>query len=386
MSDITIGRTFDELTAKVKEFDAGIKSNQREVRELNQGLRLSQGNSVELIKQKYQAFETQLVNTKQKADFLRQQMAMLNEKKEQGIPLTNQEIAQLERLEQQLASTEIQVTSLTAAIGQKSRVIAKAQYGTMEQDLRRTQNELRNMNQLLSTTTSMMGIMGATGDQSGDNVMRGMRTAMSGMQAVIGLSSLLQSTNNTSASTFQRLATSATMAMGAFALGSTIINQFGGESQRTVGIIMSVAGALGAAAIAALAFKGVLSWGAAVPMILASVGAGAAGLSAIFREARQDVEEISGLSSNIGFANFQGGGTGARMPSAHITQTAQSTLSQQSIEVAVYNAVTRAVNSTGLNRRASISETRVTAGEIVRFIFDDFLDENSRQNNPLVVR
>lgn len=68
-------------------------------------------------------------------------------------------------------------------------------------------------------------------------------------------------------------------------LGTAILSQFEGETQRVISIVFLAVGAFTALAIAVLAYKGALTMGVAVPIITAAVGIGAAGIKGLIDSA-----------------------------------------------------------------------------------------------------
>lgn len=68
-------------------------------------------------------------------------------------------------------------------------------------------------------------------------------------------------------------------------LGTAILSQFEGETQRVISIVFIAVGAFTALAIAVLAYKGALTMGIAVPIITAAVGIGAAGIKSLIDSA-----------------------------------------------------------------------------------------------------
>lgn len=75
------------------------------------------------------------------------------------------------------------------------------------------------------------------------------------------------------------LALSAAAAVGAFALGYTVLNSLPEPMRQTAAVLAVVGGALAAASIAAVVFYTSISWGTALPFILAAVGVAVAGVT-----------------------------------------------------------------------------------------------------------
>lgn len=94
----------------------------------------------------------------------------------------------------------------------------------------------------------------------------------------------------------------ATISMAAFAgsymLAEGIINSFDGEARKTASGIMILVGAIMAVTAAIVAMKGVLSWGTALPILLAGVGAAIAGVKGMMT----DVNSIAGFADG-GYTN-----------------------------------------------------------------------------------
>ena len=73
----TIGRSFDELDKKIKQFNSEIKTSKSEVRDLDKSLKLNPGN-VDAVRKKYAALSTQLQANTQKLTALKQKQSDLN--------------------------------------------------------------------------------------------------------------------------------------------------------------------------------------------------------------------------------------------------------------------------------------------------------------------
>ena len=372
---IEIGRSFDELQTKVKGFTDEVKKSQVEVKAIDRALKLDPAN-VELVKQKYQIFETQLVSTRGKGEALKQQIAHLNEVKKENGELTDRQTKQLESLEQQYRLTEIEVSKFEGALQRQNQAIAKAQFGDMQRNLKQTQQAMQNMNTVMSSTTAMMGLMGIAGDQSGDKTMQGMMKAMQGMQAVIGISSMLQSMNNKSALSFQGLATSAMMAFAAFTMVNSLLNGLPDHVRPVVAVITTLIAIVVAATVAWMAFHGTMTLGVAVPIILAAVGAGIAGIKGMMpKNAGGSAEEITAgataSTSNVSTINSSTNSGGGQFVNVQ-------TASPQQIEEAVYNAVTRVTLETaGMDGDRPV-QININGREFARAVSDDLNYENRR--------
>ena len=374
---IEIGRSFDELQAKVKGFTDEVKKSQVEVKAIDKALQLDPAN-VDLVKQKYKIFETQLESTRGKGEALKQQIAQLNQIKAENGELTDRQTKQLATLEQQYRLTEIEVSKFEGALQRQNQAIAKAQFGDMTKGLQNAQKAMTQMNTVMSSTTALMGLMGIAGDQSGDKTMQGMMKAMQGMQAVIGLSSMLQSMNNKSALSFQGLATSAMMAFASFTIVSSLLNALPGHMKPVVGAITALIAIVVAATVAWMAFHGTMTLGVAVPIILAAVGAGIAGIMAMLpknaggeADIATDATSATASTSQVSYINSSTSNKGGDFVNVQ-------TASPQQIEQAVYNAVTRVTLETaGMGGDRPI-QLNINGREFARAISDDLNYENRR--------
>jgi len=142
-----------------------------------------------------------------------------------------------------------------------------------------------NLSLMMGGITAISGIMGTTMDDSGNKTMQGMKKAMSGVTAFIGLMPMLQQANKAGANSFATLATSATMAIGAFMIVENLLSGLPAEIKPVVGAIGTLVAVIGAATVAWLAFHGTMTWGAAIPIILSAVGAGIASIKAMLPDA-----------------------------------------------------------------------------------------------------
>lgn len=75
-----------------------------------------------------------------------------------------------------------------------------------------------------------------------------------------------------------QLALGAVAAGLGFLIGDGFLSLLGDDAKRIVAPIMLAVGAISALAIAVMAYKGVLTWGVGIPILLAAIGAGVAGL------------------------------------------------------------------------------------------------------------
>jgi len=385
MSNQRVGRSFDELQDKIKSFNRELRETQPELRAIDRGLKLDPGN-VDLVNQRFGVFANQLEINRNRADALQQQMARLTGELSSGKISQELYAKQMSTLERQARVTRVEITTLEGALARKNETIARAKFGGITQGMQAASQAAQQMSMMMSSLTAVTGLMGATADSSGDKTMQGMMRAMSGMQAVIGLSTMLQQTNTASTSSFQKLAVSATLAMGAFALVNGLLQGMTGTMRTVVGGLAVLTAAIGAAATAWAVKKGVMTLGAAVPAMLAAAGVAAAGIRALIPSAGESSASVDSGGSIANLANVSV--PSARGPSgtSSVTHITNNNASRADMEEASFRGFMRAINASGLANKQFVGIVEMNGRETAQIIFGDFLEENQRLGSPILTR
>jgi len=377
MSKTVIGRAFDELTAKTKDFEKAVRESQNEIKTLNQGLKLDPTN-VDLLNQKYEAYGRQLESVTGKAEVYKQQIALLNERKQANGQLTEQETAQLERLEKQMFAASVEAKGLAGAIENHSAAseVAEERTKTFGQSMTELQSNLRAANQVLRGVTNSFLLFGGDRDSAiGQFLTKQAPKLMSAFSGIISMGKLLKNSNDMVRNSFLGISA----AVGGFLIADTILNQFGGTTRTVMGAIVTV---LAAGTIAWVAFHTAMSAGLKTAFILAAIGAGVAGVKAMLPSAGS-IDASTGVSSATASVTTSQMATSSQpvyAGSGASGGVTVQTLSEKQIE----SAVARAIESTGLNQKQYIGKAEINKRELVRFLFNDFLSENSERGHPLL--
>ena len=135
-----------------------------------------------------------------------------------------------------------------------------------------------------------------------------------------------------------------TAMIAAYSLADSMINSFDGEARKTAAGVMVLVGAIMAVTAAILAMNSVISWGTALPTLLASVGFAIAGVKGL----TSDVENIAGYADG-GYTNanlimthengkreWVGKAAGS---SAIVNDTQMSDIMEVAVAKGVYNAL-----------------------------------------------
>ena len=239
----TVGRSFDELQKKIKEFNSEIKASQPELRALDRALKVDPTN-VDLVNRKFEIMSGQLQSNQGKVTALRGRMDELNQSLKDGLITQAEYDKQMQSLEQQTRLTEIEVTRLNAALKQKNQNISQAQFGGIQAGLKGTQVAAQNLQKTMLTMNATLGLMGLLTSDMPER-----------MRPMISMLKILTA-------------------------------------------------AVGAAAVAFAIKKGTMTLGAAVPGMLAAAGAAAAGIRGLIpRTDDVGVANVPMSTSNVNVPN-----------------------------------------------------------------------------------
>lgn len=383
IGEISIERSLEQIQQGIKDIGSASRSIDKDLRAVQAGLRLDPSNT-ELLAQKQELLSQKLENAKQRSQELSAAIAELNRlKQEQGYQ-TDGQIKLESTYTQQLKEAEIQVTALTGATQQQTETNKTAEESTKSfgKSMTEFQSNLRAVNQVMGGVVNTYKLLGGDPDSATGKLLQHTQEGIKIMTQFAGVGKLLKDQNILTAGSFGHLALSAGAALGAFSLMSGLIGGLNPDMQKTVGIVTAVAGVITAAAVATLAWKGVLTWGVGIPVMLAAVGAGIAGLKTAIGSATTPTEDISGTNiatpsvSAPSVPTYSGGG-------AAQSQTIVQTLSERQIEDAVYRSVTRSLIETGANIKQVTVVQEINGREFHRQTFNDLLAENAERGKPL---
>lgn len=368
LGEITIERSLEQIKQGISDIGTAARGIDKDLKAVNAGLRLDPTNT-ELLTQKQVLLAQKLENSKDRSNELKTAIEELNRIKAENGQLTDGQAKLLTTYEQQLKETQIQVTALTGATRKQVETNKEAEDSTksFSQSMTEFQSNLRAVNQVMSGLTNAFLLFGGDRDSA---MYKTLQQGQQVVQMLTGLASagkLLQNQNLLTAGSFGNLTLSAGAAFGSFALVDSLLNNLSGTTRTAVGVIIT---ALAAGTIAWVAFHGAMSAGIKIPIILAAIGAGIAGVKAMFPKSETGAIETPttstpGVSTPSVPSYSGGGGTGS---------VTVQTLSQRQIEDAFYVAGTRIVLEQGLNDPKIIARTSVTRREMLREIFSGILD------------
>lgn len=145
-----IGRSFDELEQKIRRFNSELKSSQVELRAVDKALALDPHN-IDMVRNRYALFESQLVLNTDKAEALRQRIAALKMELDNGTISQSNYDTELKTLEQQSRLTEIEISKLEGAISRQNQTVGKTQFNSMTEGMKNAQKQMRSFTSVVGT-------------------------------------------------------------------------------------------------------------------------------------------------------------------------------------------------------------------------------------------
>ena len=168
----TIGRSFDELDKKIKQFNSDIKTAQGEVRSLDKSLKLNPGN-VDAVRKKYASLSTQLQLNTQKLATLRQKQGDLNRELANGSISQQAYEREIARLNKQINATEREVEELTGALRRQNEEIRNAKFDNMIGGLDKAEQKTQKLSKaalvLVGALAAVVTSAIKVGDELDDN-------------------------------------------------------------------------------------------------------------------------------------------------------------------------------------------------------------------------
>lgn len=127
---VKIGRSFDELDAKIKTLNENIRAADKEVKKLDTDLKVNPGN-VDAVRQKYNLLAQKLQENTTKLAALRERQRRLTQDFNSGAITQETYNRQLAKTKQQINATENSVKELTTALGKQNAEIRNAKFTNM---------------------------------------------------------------------------------------------------------------------------------------------------------------------------------------------------------------------------------------------------------------
>jgi len=368
---IEVGYSVSELNDRFKELQQQLKNTNKELTVTKQALGLDPKN-INLVNDKFEVMEKQLSNNQEQSLLLSLKIKDLNEEianSTGNTDLLNKELAQAE---QQYKNTNTTIEGLTGALSEenKAKELSKAKWGDLNKALKDAQISMRAMNGLTTGVSDAFKIWGidiSNTNKEADILSKTFETLMGGMQMISGILPQLIKLTDANTSSFQKLAIGATLAFSAFQITDGILNQFDGTAKVVAGAITALVAVLVAGTIAWMAYQGTMTMGVAVPIILAAVGAGIAGIKAMIPSESSDVGGTTSTPSipSTGGSNSSSGSSNYQTPS----QVAPANFSYEAFEAATFRAIMKAseyIKQTVVVQLNQQEIARATVNESVR--------------------
>ncbi len=137
---VRIGRSFDELDKKIKQFNQDIKTADTEVKQLDKSLKLNPGN-VDAVRQKFSLLQKSLQTNADKLNALKQKQAALNIDLKNGAISQDTYNKQLAKTQKQINATEKEINELTVALQRTNAALREANYEKLTNGLDKAQKK-----------------------------------------------------------------------------------------------------------------------------------------------------------------------------------------------------------------------------------------------------
>ncbi len=167
-----IGRSFDELDQKLKQFNSSLKATDSQVRNLDKSLKMNPSN-VDAVRQKFALLSQNIQTNAQKLATLHQKEVQLNADFKSGAIAQDEYNRRLQKVRAQIAATEKTEQELTAALRKQNREIADAKFNNLLNGLDKAEDKARKVQK---ATLAVVGVLAAlmaaaikTGDELADN-------------------------------------------------------------------------------------------------------------------------------------------------------------------------------------------------------------------------
>lgn len=169
---VKIGRAFDDLTLKAKEFKQTITDNQKEIKKLDRELKINPGN-VDAVRQKFALLEKNLQTNAERISAFKKQQEILNDSFDKGKISESDYNKQLASLRSQLKQAEQAEKDLTDAINEKNSAIRAAKFDNVINGLDKAKEKAEAFSKvalgIVGALTAIVTAAVKTGDELSDN-------------------------------------------------------------------------------------------------------------------------------------------------------------------------------------------------------------------------
>ena len=169
---VKIGRSFDELDGRIKQFNNSLKQTQGELRLVDKELALDP-NNIDLASKKTQLLQQNLQTAAAKVTTLKQKQDALRQSYESGEITEDEYNRRLAATRTVLQNAELQVRQMTVAVKEQNKAVKDANYDKLTQGLDKAESIAKKARAaVLALTGALVAMFTAavkTGDELADN-------------------------------------------------------------------------------------------------------------------------------------------------------------------------------------------------------------------------
>lgn len=164
-----IGRSFDELDKKIKQFRSDVKTTDAEIKSLDKSLKLNPG-SVDDVRKKYALLSQNLQTNSEKLAALKQKQHALNNDLKTGTISQKEYDRQLKNVRKELDATEKGIKDLTNSLQGQNAAVREAKYTNLIDGLTKAEDKARKFSQAALAVVSALGLMMKSAINTGDEL------------------------------------------------------------------------------------------------------------------------------------------------------------------------------------------------------------------------
>lgn len=164
-----IGRSFDELDQKIKQFNTSLKGADKQVKTLDKSLKLNPGN-VDTVRQKYTLLSQNLQTNAQKIAALQEKQKRLTADYEAGAITQDTYNRQLAKTAQELEKAERETEELNAQLQQQNAAIRDAKFTKLTDGLTKVENVANKASVATLAVVAALTALVASAIKAGDEL------------------------------------------------------------------------------------------------------------------------------------------------------------------------------------------------------------------------
>ena len=161
-----IGRSFDELDQKIKQFNTSLKDADKQVKTLDKSLKLNPGN-VDTVRQKYTRLSQNLQTNAQKIAALQEKQKRLTADYEAGVITQDTYNRQLAKTAQELEKAERETEDLTAQLQQQNAAIREAKFSNLTDGLTKVEDKAKKVSVAALAVVGALAALVASAAETG---------------------------------------------------------------------------------------------------------------------------------------------------------------------------------------------------------------------------